>query len=145
MPGIVVGVDGSSNSEYALEWAVREAANRHAPLRVLAVHGIARAYITDNPIPSPADHADLAATRRAAEELVQRVVSRIGGSQPASVDVSAVNGLPATELIDASADADLIVVGSRGAGGFHRLLLGSVSSQVVHHAQCPVVVVPHKA
>jgi nucleotide-binding universal stress UspA family protein len=53
-------------------------------------------------------------------------------------------GFAARELIDASHDADLVVVGSRGGGGFGRLMMGSVSSQVVHHAACPVVVVPHE-
>ena len=63
-------------------------------------------------------------------------------SRPPSVTVRAVTGLPAEELLNAAADADMIVVGSRGAGGFKRLLLGSVSTQVTHHAHCPVVVIP---
>ena len=54
----------------------------------------------------------------------------------------AVTGVPAEELLSAAADADMIVVGSRGAGGFKRLLLGSVATQVTHHAGCPVVVIP---
>lgn len=144
MSGIVVGVDGSSNSEAALDWAMKEAFALHAPLKVIAVHGVVRGYVTGNPVPYPADHADLEKVRLAAEEMVQRAASRIGGTQSASVTVKAISGLPASELIDASEDADLIVVGSRGGGGFSRLLLGSVSSQVVHHAACPVVVVPHK-
>jgi nucleotide-binding universal stress UspA family protein len=56
--------------------------------------------------------------------------------------VRAVSGLPSEVLLDAAAGADMIVVGSRGAGGFKRLLLGSVSSQVSQHAHCPVVVIP---
>jgi nucleotide-binding universal stress UspA family protein len=56
--------------------------------------------------------------------------------------VVAVNGFPAKTLIDTSASADLMVVGSRGGGGFGELFLGSICSQVVHHAKCPVVVVP---
>ena len=70
-----------------------------------------------------------------------KVASRLGGSQPASVTVRAVSGLPTQELVNASADSDLVVVGSRGGGGFARLLLGSVSSQVVYHSACPVTVV----
>jgi nucleotide-binding universal stress UspA family protein len=71
---------------------------------------------------------------------VDKLASQIGGERPA-VTVVGVNGVPAEELIKAGADADLLVVGSRGSGGFGRLLLGSVSSQVTHHATCPVVVV----
>ena len=56
--------------------------------------------------------------------------------------VRAVSGIAAQELINASQDADLVVVGSRGGGGFSELMLGSVSTQVVHHAKCPVVVIP---
>lgn len=66
----------------------------------------------------------------------------MGESRPASVTVPAGNGFPAQELIDASRDADLLVVESRGTGGFARLLMGSISNQVVHHAYCPMVVVP---
>lgn len=67
---------------------------------------------------------------------------RLGESEPPSVTVRAVNGFPAQELIEASRDADLLVVGSRGGGGFARLMMGSVSDQAVRHAYCPVVVVP---
>jgi nucleotide-binding universal stress UspA family protein len=58
------------------------------------------------------------------------------------VTVRAATGLPAEALLEAAADADMLVVGSRGAGGFKRLLMGSVSTQVTHHAPCPVVVIP---
>jgi nucleotide-binding universal stress UspA family protein len=57
------------------------------------------------------------------------------------VTVRAVNGLASRELIDVSADSDLVVLGSRGGGGFAKLMLGSVSSQVVNHAACPVVII----
>ena len=56
--------------------------------------------------------------------------------------VRAISGIPAQALIEASRNADLLVVGSRGGGGFANLAMGSTSSQVVHHAHCPVVVVP---
>jgi nucleotide-binding universal stress UspA family protein len=141
MPGITVGIDGSEHSVKALEWAIKEAAIQHSPVTVLAVHLVPKSGWTGQPITLPADIADLERARQAAEELVAKITSQLGDAQPSSVKVSAVNGFPAEELIEASRDADLIVVGSRGSGGFARLMMGSVSSQVVHHAHCPVVVV----
>jgi nucleotide-binding universal stress UspA family protein len=141
MPGITVGIDGSAHSTYALEWAIKEAAVRHAPVTVLTVHLVPASGWTGNPIILPPDAAHLEKARQAAEEMTLKATSQLGAAQPASVTVRAVSGFPAQELIEASRTADL-VVGSRGAGGFARLLVGSVSSQVVHHAHCPVVVVP---
>ena len=141
MPGITVGIDGSEHSVKALEWAIKEAAIQHSPVTVHAVHLVPKSGWTGNPITLPADIADVEKARQAAEELVVKVTSQLGDAQPASVKVSAVNGFPAQELIEASRDADLVVIGSRGSGGFARLMMGSVSSQVVHHAHCPVVVV----
>ena len=142
MSGITVGIDGSSHSTRALEWAVNEAAVRHAPLTVLTVHLVLQSGWTGNPITFPEDSEELEKERQAAEEMTLKVTSQLGEARPASVTVRAVNGFPSQELIQASREADLLVVGSRGAGGFARLLAGSVSSQVVHHAHCPVVVVP---
>ncbi len=68
--------------------------------------------------------------------------SRLGESRPESVTVQVVSGTPAHELLSTARDADMIVVGSRGAGGFARLVMGSVSTQVSHHAHCPVAVIP---
>jgi nucleotide-binding universal stress UspA family protein len=145
MPGITVGVDGSDGSLLALDWAMREAALRHAALTVLTIHEVAASGWTRRPIVVPEDKAAEETGRQAAEEAVAKVASQLGGSQPASVTVSAVSGVPAQELVNASGDSDLVVVGSRGGGGFARLLVGSVSSQVVHHSACPVVVVRNKA
>ena len=142
MPGIIVGVDGSDHSEQALEWAVKEAAIRHAPLTVLAVHEVASNHWTGNPVIYPADQPEVEKIRQAAQEATQKVVDQAGEPGPASVTVRAVSGLAARKLIDASADADLVVVGSRGGGGFAKLMLGSVSSKVVHHAHSPVAVIP---
>jgi nucleotide-binding universal stress UspA family protein len=142
MPGIVVGVDGSEHSRQALDWAIREAGLRGAALTVLAVHQVAGNYWTGSPEVYPADQPATEAVRRAAEDVVQKAVSQAGEPGPASVTVRAVSGLPAKELVSASSDADMLVLGSRGGGGFARLMLGSVSSQVVAHASCPVVVLP---
>jgi nucleotide-binding universal stress UspA family protein len=142
MPGITLGLDGSDHSQQALTWAVKEAGIRHAPLTVLAVHEVAGNHWTGNPMTFPADQPETEKIRQAAEEAAQKAVSQVGGPGPASVTVRAVSGLAAQELINASADADLIVVGSRGGGGFAKLMLGSVSHQVVSHASCPVVIIP---
>ncbi len=142
MPGIVVGIDGSSHSLRALEWAMKEAAAHHAPLTVLAVHpGMAGWYGTS--VDYPGDAAFNERARAAAQEETDKVLAMLGDARPESVTVKAVSGIPAEELVRASADADLVVVGSRGGGGFAQLAMGSVSSQVAHHAHCPIVIIPH--
>jgi nucleotide-binding universal stress UspA family protein len=145
MSGITVGIDGSAHSARALEWAIKEAAIRHAPVTVLTVHTVPMSGWTGNPITLPQDAADQEKAQRAAEEMTLKVTSQLGAAQPSSVTVRAISGFPVQELIDASRTADLLVVGSRGAGGFARLMIGSVSSQVVHHAHCPVVVIPSES
>ena len=141
MSGIIVGLDGSAHSERTLAWAVKEAAARNAPLTVLAVHPVVSNHWTGHPVIYPEDRPEVEKMRLAAQEMTQKAVSQAGEPGPASVTVRAVSGLTAVELINASREADLIVVGSRGGGGFAKLRLGSVSSQVVHHAQCPAVVI----
>jgi nucleotide-binding universal stress UspA family protein len=146
MPGIVVGVDGSANARSALEWAVGEAATRSAPLTVLTVHEISHSLLTGRPIVLSADEDELTAAKKAATELADKAVSALDGAKPASVTVRAVNGFPDQELLDAAKDADLLVLGARGgaqAGGLAaHSPIGSVSNKVLHHAKCPVVVVP---
>jgi nucleotide-binding universal stress UspA family protein len=141
MSGITVGIDGSSHSARALEWALNEAAIRHAPLTVLTVHSVAVSGWSGNPIVLPGDAEDQEKAYQAAEEMTLKAASQLGEAQPASVTVRAIFGFPAEELIKASENADLLVVGSRGAGGFAKLIVGSVSNQVAHHAHCPVTVV----
>lgn len=142
MPGITVGVDGSAQAQRALEWAIKEAGIRAAPLTVLAVHQVAGNHWTGNPEVYPADAPETDKMRQAAQEVVQKAVDAAGAPGPASVTVRAVSGIAAQELVNASKDSDMIVVGQRGGGGFAKLMMGSVSSQVVHHADCPVVVIP---
>jgi nucleotide-binding universal stress UspA family protein len=142
MAGITVGVDGSPGAHRALEWAMKEAATRHSPLTVVTVHPVMASAWTGNPIILGIDASEVQKARQAAEEAVAKAAAQLGEAQPVSVTVRAVNGFPAQELIEASRDADLLVVGSRGLGGFTRLMLGSVSDQLAHHAHCAVVVVP---
>src|SRR5258708_29345524 len=141
MPGIVAGVDGSEHSQRVLEWAMREAALQQAPLTVLTVHLVAGSHWAGNPIVDPEDQREQEKGRHAAEEAVAKAAGQLGEARPASVTVRAVSGLPARELVAASREADLVVVGSRGGGGFAGLLMGPASAQVVHHAACPVAVI----
>jgi len=142
MPGIIVGIDGSAHSARALEWAIKQGARQHAPVTVITVNSVPASPWSGNPVILAQDPAVLENLRQDAEELTAKATSQLGEARPESVSVRAINGFPSKELIDASHDADLLVVGSRGAGGFARLLVGSTSDQVVHHAHCPVVVVP---
>jgi nucleotide-binding universal stress UspA family protein len=144
MPGILVGVDGSHHSGRALAWAIREAAQHRVPLTVMTVHPAQVRPATQvlwNVPELPEDlRGEEELARAAVSQFVDKVASEIGEKVP-EVTVNAVVGDPAEELIKASRDADLVVVGSRGGGGFASLLMGSVSSKVVHHAACPVVIV----
>ncbi len=141
MPGIIVGVDGSGHSQRALEWAMKEAAIRHAPLTVLTVHqAIMGFYGGVATYPDDAALTEKAGT--AAQAEADQVLAGLTGPRPESVTVKAVNGFPVEELISASKDADMVVLGSRGAGGFARLMMGSVAGQVAQHAHCPVLIVP---
>lgn len=148
MPGIVVGVDGSEPSRRALGWAMREAVRHDFPLTVLTVHRTSVRPATEVYWPMPdlpgGARVDEASMRKAAQEMVNEAAAEMGLPVP-DVTVTVTDGNPAEELVRASGDADMLVVGSHGSGGFASLLLGSVSSQVVHHAGCPVVVMrePH--
>jgi nucleotide-binding universal stress UspA family protein len=146
---IVVGVDNSEGAKAALRFALDEAKLRRATLRV--VHTWQYGYIGVSGIEgfSPVAGADLGDLRRTAEVALDAVVHEVTAGDE-SVDSVVIDrrvseGSPATVLVDESRDADLLVVGSRGHGGFAGLLLGSVSQQCAHHAACPVVIVRAKA
>lgn len=145
MPGIVVGVDASANSGRALEWALAESALRHTPLTVVAVSPIAASIFGLSAQHYPADEESREHVREITQKLVNDVIASQEAKPAEPVTVHAVSGIPADELLRASAGADMLVVGARGSGGFGRLMMGSVSTQVSHHATCPVVIVPPPA
>ena len=135
-PGpVLVGVDGSAHAQSALRFAAEQAATRNVPLRVLRVWEL----------PEP----EWRPTHFDVNEFVQMerdaLIEWLAGAREEHPDVEmipdVVIGHPTEALIDASGDAQLAVVGSRGRGGFSALLLGSVSQQLLHHARCPVAVV----
>ncbi len=141
MPGIIVGVDGSGHSQRALEWALKEAGIRHVPLTVLTVHETIRGWF-GGPAVFPEDPEQTEKARQMAQAETDEVLARLGEPKPESVTVQAIHGFPVEELLKACKDADLMVLGSRGAGGFARLMMGSVTTQVAQHAVCPVLIVP---
>ncbi len=141
MSGILVAVDGSADSQLALEWAAKEAALRHTSLTVFTVHQ-AVAGFWGGTLNYAGDEALVEKGRQAAQAETDKVLAALGDARPASVAVKATQGIPAEEILNEGADAELIVLGSRGGGGFARLLQGSVSAHVVEHAQVPVTVLP---
>jgi nucleotide-binding universal stress UspA family protein len=136
---IVVGVDGSEASKEALRWALEEAPVRGSSLRVvyawLSPQIGGRGYI-------PPDVLDPELLRQTAQERLDGFVAEVVGESP-GVEIERVvdEGPAAQVLVEAAKKAELLVVGSRGHGGFAGLLLGSVSQQCAHHASCPVVIV----
>jgi len=139
MTRIVVGVDDSPGGRAALRWALREAELRGAELEVVNAWPLPMAEGWNREWP-----ADEAAFRQASTDLLQKLVAECSPPDGGRVTPSLVplrSEGPAFGLIEYSEGADLLVVGSRGRGGFSSLLLGSVSVQCVHHARCTVVVV----
>lgn len=136
---IVVGVDGSEHASRALAWAIEEATLRQAPIRIVtAWHVPPMAYGSTGFVvmPGPIDKSIRDVAEKAAAEAADSV--RAAGLE---VETSVAQGQAADALIEASEQAGLLVVGSRGHGGFVGLLLGSVSAQCGHHAKCPLVII----
>lgn len=137
----MVGIDGSEEAEDALRWAFDEAGMRQASLEVVHAWSFPAVAITHYggaalPVIAPED------VGRAAAETAQETVAKVIGNAPAvPVTTTVERGHPAEVLVAAAKGADLLVVGSRGRGGFAGMLLGSVSTHVLHHAPCPVVLV----
>jgi nucleotide-binding universal stress UspA family protein len=140
MPGIIVGIDGSDHSRRALEWAIHEAAVRQVPLTVLTVNQAIVGY-GGGPVEYPGDEDRAGKAREAAQKQTDSILDS-AGSRPTSVTVQATTGFPAEEILRASAGADMIVIASRGVGGFGLLRIGSVAHQVTHQAPIPVVLIP---
>jgi nucleotide-binding universal stress UspA family protein len=132
-PLIVVGVDGSPQSQKAVAWGIEQATKTGGTLELL----IAWARPVSYGLPLVVAGLDPEAQAR---EIVEKAATDVG--LPANrVIISVVHGAAPAILVERSSQADLLVVGSRGHGGFAELLLGSVSAQVIHHAACPVVVI----
>ena len=142
MNTIVVGVDRSEHAEETLRFALEEAKLHHAKLRVVHAWQYGTIGAVERGSSYPAAGADVGEVREAAEHALEQTLrTALPDTDSVEVEQRVVEGRPAGVLVDESRDADLLVVGSRGRGGFVGLLLGSVSQQVAHHAACPVVIV----
>ena len=136
---IVVGVDGSESSIHALEWAERLGSGIGAEIDALTTWEYPTKYGVSAGLPlewNPADDA--------AQILATALKSAFGDDEPDGIRSVILEGHPAKLLLDASVDAEMLVVGSRGHGGFVGLLIGATSAYCAEHAQCPVVVVHDK-
>ncbi len=137
---IVVGVDGSPSSRTALGWAVRQAELTGATVDAVIAWQYPVNFGTYGwaPVSMEEDGTDFG---ELAEKTLSDAISKtVDPSSDVPVRQLVMQGNPAQVLLDAAKDADLLVVGSRGHGGFTGALLGSVSLHCVHHARCPVVV-----
>ncbi|QCO98251.1 universal stress protein [Arthrobacter sp. 24S4-2] len=143
---IVVGFDGSEHSQTALNWAMDEARQRDGQLRLVTAWNKARMAWFPAVL-------ETAAGEIAAEESPEQIAGTLQAEALKSASDEGVTATgqvvhsdsPASAILDAARNADLVVVGSRGHGGFPGLHLGSVTTQVISHAPCPVLVVRPKA
>ncbi len=131
---IVVGVDGSASSQEALAWAARQARLTGAVVEAVMAWDFPAAYGFMAAVPDDVDFANIAA------EVVADAIAEVS-DEHVTIRPKVTEGIAAQVLLDASEGADLLVVGSRGHGGFTEALLGSVGQHCVHHATCPVVVI----
>jgi nucleotide-binding universal stress UspA family protein len=134
---VIVGADGSRESQRAVEWAAREAALRGTSLRIVAVPPLPRRMTVTAATPGTVTDV----VERSMSEALAAAAQQAAAQQPGlAIDTHLVAGAPAEVLAGAAQDAVLLVLGSRGAGGFSALILGSVSRYVATHAPAPVVV-----
>jgi len=135
---VVVGVDGSAASLAALREALEEARLRHASLRVVMAWQLTWSEIA---IETPVVVQKIVEHNT---RILEQALTSIDHGQAVGVDVSSdlINGHPATALLDAAADATLLVIGTRGTSGISGTIMGSVAHAVIHRTRCPVLVVP---
>lgn len=139
--GILVAVDGSPASKVATDWAARNAAMKHLPLKLVVV--ISPPTVLGFPeVPVPSVYFDWQAGegRKVLDDAIA-IVDEATADTPIEVTSETVTGSTVPTLVELSRDAQLIVVGCRGRGALARGLLGSVSSGLIHHAHCPVAVI----
>jgi nucleotide-binding universal stress UspA family protein len=140
---IVVGVDGSDSARAALTWALAEARLRGSTLRAVHAWMIPAVSSGEAPWGLSGSYVDVNADEieKATHEALDREIAEVDGSADVAIERFVDEGPAADVIVDASKDAELVVVGSRGRGAIATLVLGSTSQHVIQHAACPVVVV----
>ena len=137
---IVVGVDGSPAAKEALRYALHEASIRGT--RVRAVHAWSPTVAMPATGVGLVAPVDIEPMRASAEKLLRETVDAVAGEKAAQVERVLVEAPAGESIIQSSRDAELIVVGRRGLGTVRSIVLGSVSTHVIQHATCPVLVIP---
>ena len=142
---VIVGVDGSETARKAVRWAAREAKLRGMKLELVSAWEIPiYSYVYRYGFgPAISEEMMKSLTERAEGHLAEALDEARAEAREVQIETIAVEGQPAKVLVEVAKGADLLVVGSRGLGGFRELLLGSVSQQCAQHATCPVVIVRH--
>jgi nucleotide-binding universal stress UspA family protein len=140
MERIVVGIDGSESAQNALQWAVDEARRRNATVE--AVYAWHQPFVTGYAYMGEMDLGDFEVE---AKQILDTAIDAVDATGIEPITGTLMPGSAASVLVEVAKGASLLVVGSRGRGGFSGLLLGSVSQQAAHHAPCPVVIIPHAA
>ncbi len=141
---VVVGVDGSDTAKKAVRWAAREAKLRGSKLELVSAWEIPiYSYAFDQGYAAISEEMLKGLAENAEEHLTAALKEARDEALDVEMETIAAEGQAANVLVDVSEGADLLVVGSRGLGGFRELLLGSVSQQCAQHCTCPVVIVRH--
>ncbi|MDR3661009.1 MAG: universal stress protein [Mycobacterium sp.] len=148
IPGIVIGIDGSADGEAALRWAVGDAMLRHQQITLVhvvspLVGGYSGIGMSTPVWPQDLNEWQQAHGRQVLDEAAQMARSIAG--QGLQIDTKISFGAVVPTLVELSTRTDMMVLGSRGLGAFNRVLLGSASSALVHHAHCPIVLVHAQA
>ena len=138
---IVVGVDGSPTSKLALRWAIRQARLTGAAIDAVIAWQHPEAMTGHAWVMNVVDDDEPGFDVMAEQELTQAISETAGPEPDVTINPVVIRGYPAEVLLDAAESADLLVVGSRGRGGFASALLGSVSQDCAHHATCPLVII----
>jgi nucleotide-binding universal stress UspA family protein len=137
----LVGVDGSTESLEALRWAVAEARAHGGVVRAVLAWAMPYRGLATSLAPAPYGFPDSTVIKHAAGTQLTTAMETLGDTSGVEVDAEVREGQPAAVLVELAREADLVVLGSRGHGGFGALLIGSVCAQVVRHAPCSVLVV----